>query len=444
MRKGEANTNSGRATQGRWSPRRPLLIGAVTLTLLVGGFGSWAVTTPIAGAVIATGQLEVERDRVVVQHPDGGVVEEIFVIEGSRVSAGDVLLRINGGEFISELAVVENQFFETLARRGRLEAERANLDVPAFPALLLEAASNLPDAMAKLEAQKALFRARTETLAQLEAQLDRRAEQAQLQVVGIDAQLLAIQEQLSHLSEELVAQESLLERGLALSPRVLSLRRERARLQGTLGELQADRASTAARIAEIGIERLRLTLDRREAAEEQLVDLAVREQELAERRSVLRDRLIKLELRAPVSGGVLDLQVTTAGAVIRAAEPVMHLIPEGRPLVVVARVEPTDIDEVFAGQEARIMLAGMGGRMMSDLIGAVSRVSADVLNDPATGASFYRVEIMLTPEELAKLEGRPLVPGMPAEVFLTTRMRTPLAWLVQPLSDYFSRALKEG
>lgn len=443
MRKGEAGTDGGTAG-GRWSPRRPLLIGAVTLVLLVGGFGGWAVTAPISGAVIATGQVEVERDRVVVQHPDGGAVEEIFVIEGSRVDAGDVLLRIDGGQMRSELAVVENQFFETLARRGRLEAERADLDAPSFPALLLEATSDRPEAAAKLDGQKALFRARRETLAQLEAQLERRAEQARLQIVGIDAQLRALQAQLSHLAEELAAQESLLERGLAQAPRILALRREQARLEGALGELEADRAGTEARITEIGIERLRLTLDRREAAEEQLVDLAVREQELAERRGVLRDRLTNLELRAPVAGGVLDLQVTAAGAVVRAAEPVLHLIPEGRPLVVVARVEPTDIDEVFAGQEARVMLAGMGGRMMSDLIGEVSRVSADVLTDAATGASFYRVEIMLAPEELAKLEGRPLVPGMPAEVFLTTRVRTPIAWLVQPLSDYFSRALREG
>jgi len=443
MRKDGAEKVSGNAGD-RWSPRRPLLIGAVTLVFLVGGFGGWAVTAPIAGAVIATGQVEVERDRVVVQHPDGGVVEEIFVIEGSRVDAGDVLLRIDGGQMRSELAVVENQFFETLARRGRLEAERADLDAPTFPELLLEATVDRPEAAAKLEGQKALFRTRRETLAQLEAQLERRAEQARLQIVGINAQLTALEAQLSHLAEELAAQESLLERGLAQAPRILALRREQARLEGALGELQADRAATEARITEIGIERLRLTLDRREAAEEQLVDLAVREQELAERRGVLRDRLTNLEVRAPVDGGVLDLQVTDAGAVIRPAEPVLHLIPEGRPLVVVARVEPTDIDEVFAGQEARVMLSGMGGRMMSDLIGAVSRVSADVLTDPATGASFFRVEITLAPEELTKLEGRPLVPGMPAEVFLTTRVRTPLAWLVQPLSDYFSRALREG
>lgn len=443
MRLGRVTAEDG-AAGSRWSSRRPLLIGAVTLALLVGGFGGWAVTAPISGAVIATGQLEVERDRVVVQHPDGGVVEEIFVIEGSRVAAGDVLMRINGGQVRSELTVVESQFFETLARRGRLEAERSNLDEPVFPLMLLEAATAQPDAAFKLDGQNALFRARLETLAQLEAQLERRADQARIQVVGIDVQLTALQAQLFHLAEELDAQESLLALGLAQAPRILALRREQARLEGSVGALQADRAATEARITELGIEKLRLTLDRREAAEEQLVDLAVREQELAERRSVLRDRLTNLELRAPVAGGILDLQVTAAGAVIRAAEPVLHLIPEGRPLVVVARVEPMNIDEIFPGQEARIMLAGVGGRMMSELIGAVSRVSADALSDPATGASYYRVEITLPPEELANLEGVILVPGMPAEVFLTTYVRTPLVWLAQPLFDYFSRALREG
>ena len=420
------------------------MIGAVTLTALVGGFGGWAITAPIAGAVIAVGQLEVERDRMVVQHPDGGVVEEINVIEGSRVAPGDVLMRMDGGQLRSELAVVESQFFETLARRGRLEAERTNLQAPEFPVLLQDAAVDNTDVAAKLDGQKALFRARLETMAQLEAQLERRAEQARLQIVGIDAQLAAFQAQIYHLAEELAAQESLLERGLAQAPRILALRREKARLEGSLGALQADRAATEERITEIGIERLRLTLDRREAAEEQLSDIAVRELELAERRGVLKERLTNLELRAPVAGGVLDLQVTAPGAVIRAAEPVLYLIPEGRPLVVVARVEPTDIDEVFTGQEAQIILAGLSARMMSDLQGVVSRVSADVLTDPMTGASFYRVEIVLPPEELAKLEGRALVPGMPAEIFLSTYTRTPLTWLAQPLLEYFSRAFREG
>lgn len=195
MRRGGAETGGG-TLEGRWSPRRPLLIGAVTLALLVGGFGGWAVTAPISGAVIATGQVEVERDRVVIQHPDGGVVEEIFVIEGSRVDAGDVLLRIDGGQIRSELAVVENQFFETLARRGRLEAERADLDAPVFPLTLLEAATAQPDAAFKLDGQNALFGARRESLVQLEAQLEQRADQARLQITGIDAQLTALQAQL--------------------------------------------------------------------------------------------------------------------------------------------------------------------------------------------------------------------------------------------------------
>lgn len=444
MMQAQGSETAGAAEAGRWSPRTPLLIGAVTLAVLVGGFGGWAVTAPIAGAVIAVGQLEVERDRMVVQHPDGGVIEEIYVIEGSRVAAGDVLMRMDGGQLRSELTVVESQFFETLARRGRLEAERTDLDAPDFPVLLQEAAADKPDVAAKLDGQKALFRARLETMAQLEAQLERRAEQARLQIVGIDAQLAAFRAQLYHLAEELAAQESLLERGLAQAPRILALRREQARLEGSLGALQADRAATEERITEFGIERLRLTLDRREAAEEQLSDIAVRELELAERRGVLRTRLTNLELRAPVAGGVLDLKVTAAGAVIRAAEPVLHLIPEGRPLVVVARVEPMDIDDVFPGQKAQIILAGLSGRMMSDLVGSVSRISPDVLSDPTSGASFYRVEIILPPEELTKLEGRALVPGMPAEVFLTTYTRTPLTWLAQPLMDYFSRAFKEG
>jgi len=432
-----------RPTAGKWSPRRPLAIGIVTLVLLIGGFGSWAVTMPLSGAVIAMGQLEVERERQVVQHPDGGVVAELFVTESSRVKAGDVLLRLEGGQLRSELAVVESQFFESLARRGRLEAERADLEAPVFLESLMKAAVKRLEVAAQVKGQLSLFGARRMTLAQLKAQLERRAEQSELQIIGIKAQIAATIAQIYHLEEELVVQESLLERGLALAARVLALRRERARLEGMRGELIATEAGTEARIIEIGIEALRLELDRREAAEDQLVDLAVREQELAERRVVLRERLDNLDLRAPATGAVFDMQVTAPRAVLRPAETALYIVPGNRALISVARVDPVSIDQVFLGQEARVLLPGLG-RTAPDLKGHVSLVSADALVDPVTQAPYFRVEVSIAPKEFDKIDGRPLVPGMPVEAYLTTTARTPITYLIQPFLDYFRRAMREG
>ena len=112
----------------RWSAKRPLILGLIALFVLVGGFGTWAVTAEISGAVIATGQIEVDRNRQIVQHPDGGVVEGIEVDEGDFVEVGDLLIKLDPSVLASELAVVEGELFEILARRGRLEAERDGLD----------------------------------------------------------------------------------------------------------------------------------------------------------------------------------------------------------------------------------------------------------------------------------------------------------------------------
>ncbi|MDP5344964.1 MAG: biotin/lipoyl-binding protein, partial [Paracoccaceae bacterium] len=109
------------------------MLGWVSLAILVGGFGLWSVLTELSGAVIAPGQVEVEQNRQVVQHPDGGVVAEVVIEEGQEVAAGDVLIRLDGELLRSELTIVEGQFFEILARRGRLEAEQDEATTITFP-----------------------------------------------------------------------------------------------------------------------------------------------------------------------------------------------------------------------------------------------------------------------------------------------------------------------
>jgi HlyD family secretion protein len=429
---------------GGWSARRPLLLGMLALVALVGGFGTWAVMTDIAGAVIASGQIEVEQNRQVVQHPDGGVVEEILVAEGDTVAAGAPLLRLDGTHLRSELAIVESQFFETLARRGRLQAERDGAEIPVFPPELIDVAGSNGEIAALMHGQQRLFEARRETLEQLGAQLDRRSAQIESQIEGIAAQSLAMEQQVGYIQEELTAQQSLLAQGLAQAARVLALQREEARLRGAMGELAADRARAEGTITEITLERLRLESQRREDAQAELRDLGVRELELAERRRALRERLARLEIRAPVSGVVYGLQVTTPRSVLRPADPVLFLVPQDRPLVIAARVNPNDIDQVEVGQQARLMFTSFSMRTTPELLGRVALVSADAFTDQATHISYYRAEIVLEPGEIDKLEGRHLIPGMPVEAYLSTEARSPMAFLVKPLTDYFQRAFREG
>ncbi len=179
----------------RWSTRRHVVIGLLALAVLLGGFGTWAAMARITGAVIASGRVEVDQNRQVIQHPDGGVVEEIAVTEGATVAAGDLLIRLDASDLASELAVVEGQLFEILARRARYEAERDGAEEITFDPLLTEAED--PRAAELMEGQARLFTARLESAASQKDQLGKRRDQILSQIEGIEAQEEALITQLA-------------------------------------------------------------------------------------------------------------------------------------------------------------------------------------------------------------------------------------------------------
>ncbi|MEO1680828.1 MAG: HlyD family type I secretion periplasmic adaptor subunit [Pseudomonadota bacterium] len=425
------------------SARKPLIIGGLAMLILVGGFGGWAVATSISGAVIASAQIEVDQNRQIVQHPDGGVVEDVVVEEGDSVEAGDVLISLDQVSLASEMSIVEGQMFELLARGGRVRAERDNAETVEFDDELL-AQAHREEVADLIKGQRNLFQARLESLEKEVEQLGRRSEQIQSQVVGIDAQREALARQLELIDLELEDQQQLLDRGLAQASRVLALEREKARLEGQIGELTANRAESEGRATEIEIEILKLDTSRREEAITRLRDLEFNRLELVERRRSLKERMDRLDIRAPVSGVVYGMTVNTPRAVIRPADPVLYIVPQDRPFVIAARVDPIHVDQVFVGQETVLRFSAFDMRTTPELFGRVTQVSADAFVDERTQISYYRAEIMLQEGELEKLEGLTVIPGMPVEAFIRTNDRTPMAYLTKPFTDYLTRAFKDG
>lgn len=432
-----------RPTPRRWSARGPVLLGGATVALLMATLLFWGLGTRIDGAIVAPGQVQVESNRQVVQHPDGGVVAAIAVTEGQTVAAGDLLLSLDGSLLQSELAIVEGQLFETRARRARLEAERDDAPAPVMPADLAAIAAERPDVAEQIEGQMRLFDARRDTLTRQTDQLSRRKDQTAAQIDGIDSQAQALSTQLDLIRAELADQQSLLDKGLAQSSRVLSLEREQANLMGRVGELAALRAGAEGRITEIDLEILRLAAARREEASALLRDIGSSELELTERRRALLERINRLDIRAPVAGIVLGLAVTTPRAVIRPADPILFLVPQDRPLLIAAQIAPIHIDEVHVGQTVRLTFPAFAARTTPELTGTLALVSADALTDPKTGQTYYRAEITLAPDQAAALGGLTLLPGMPVDAFIRTGARTPMAYLLKPFTDYFSRAFRE-
>lgn len=437
-------TSTDGATGNPMSARRQLTLGVIIMAILFGGFGGWAVFTQIAGAVIANGRIEVDQNRQVVQHIDGGVVADIRVRDGDIVAEGDMLIRLDGTTLRSERAIIEGQLFELMARRGRLEAERDNAESITFDPWLHDLAAERPAVADTMQGQENLFEARRDSLQREIEQLGKRRSQIQSQLVGIGSQVSATDAQLLLIQEERADQETLLASGLAQKSRLLALQREEASLSGRIGELIASQAEAEGRITEIDIQILSLRNQRREQAITELRDIRTREFELVEQRLALLDRIDRLDIRAPLSGVVYDLRVFAERSVIRPADPLLFLIPQDRPLIITTRIQPTNIDQVYPGQEVSLRFSALDSRTTPQLLGMVTQISADAFVDEQRGTSYYTAQLVLKEGEIARLpEGTVLLPGMPVEAFLRTNDRTPLAYLLKPLSDYFVKAFRE-
>jgi HlyD family secretion protein len=426
------------------SVRTSLFFGIGLIVMMLLGLFTWSSLVVIASAVISQGRVETQINQQVVQHPEGGVVANVFVKDSDLVSVGDLLLRLDGSYLSTELKIVESQYFELLARKGRLEAERGDLPKVQFASELLSV-GKLDSAIQQLiDGQENLFVARKLSLAKTMEQLHERQIQIDNQILGIDAQLKSLNTQIELIRKELSSQKFLFDDGLTISSKLLSLQREEASLSGKIGELQSSRALAQARQTEINVETLRMQTQYRVDAETELRDTGFRILEFAERRRALQLKIQQLDIRAPSEGIIHAMNVKAAGSVVRAAEPILFLIPKDQPLIVSSRVSPADIDQVKIGAEVEIRFTALGARETPQLLGKVTQISPDTLTDKASGAVYYKATIELSDVELAKLGDGKLVQGMPAEVFIRTGATTPLAYLTKPLSQYFSKAWREN
>ncbi|QFS84322.1 Type I secretion system membrane fusion protein PrsE [Roseivivax sp. THAF40] len=425
-----------------FSLRSTLFAGLGAIALLGAGLGGWAALTEIEGAVVASAVVEVAAEESVVQHPEGGVVSDVMVREGESVAAGATLLRFDPTRIDAEIAEADSQYFEFLARRARLEAERDGRAVPVFPPELEARAAEDPDVAELMEGQVRFLDARADALARAED--ERRLIRARLadDLRALETERRGILIETEIVAEELADQQSLLDQGLVQMSRVRNLRRTEAQLATQLETLEARTSATRIRIEEIAAEAARMAQERRADVIGELREVRARTRLLAAERAALAEDRRRLEIVAPVAGVIHDLRVTAARAVIAPRDPIMTLVPQDETFRVMARIAPADIDRVWRGQPVTLQLTALDQRRTPRVDGEVRWVSADALVDPQQGTAYYRAEIAFAAEQLP--EGASLVPGMPVEAFLRTGARTPMSYLLKPLTDYMTRAFREA
>lgn len=422
--------------------RQYLIGGFVTVAVLVCGVGGWAATTEFNGAVVTQGLLVVDSDVKKVQHPNGGVVGELLVREGSRVNAGDVLLRLDETQTRASLAIITKSLDELAARQARNEAERDGQSEISFPQNLLTRTDDEQVARV-VDGERKLFENRRRSREGQKAQLRERITQLKEEIRGLTAQEEAKVSQIEWIKEELKGVRDLWDKNLVPFTRVTSLERDQARLIGERGQVIAAIAQSKGKISEIELQILQVEQDMRTEVGKDLADIRGKTAEMSERRIAAQDQLKRIEIRAPQSGFVHQLTVHTVGGVVIAGEPIMRIVPENDALSVEARVPPQEIDQIRLGQSVVLKFSAFNVHTTPELNGAVSRISADVAHDDKTGAAYYVIRVSVSIAEISRLEGLRLVPGMPVEAFVQTPARTVLSYLIKPLEDQISRGFRE-
>ena len=425
-----------------WSTRRPLLLGLGSFVLLVGVIGFWSVRADIAGAVIGLGVIEVSSTQTAVQHPVGGVVKEILAREGDRVAAGDVVVRLDDFQLLSDLKVVEGDLFETLAAIARLEAEVEGRTTLTLHPALAEAAS-IPEYGRLIDRQQRDLDAFHASIAAEDGLLDEQVSQIQAQIVGIEAQLAASTDERALISAELLTARDLNARGLNRDAELVALEKAEVATRGEIGKLTAQIAELRGKIAEVELKRLQILPDAETSAAQELAKLRPERTRFLERRASILDGLTKLDIRAPVSGQIYQSAVQGLRSVIVAASPLMMIVPDDDPVLANVRVAATDIDQAYVGQSASLKFKAFNGRQIPIILGRVAQISADATLDTTTRKTYYQVKVGLLPEEMAKLGDKDLIPGMPVEAFLSTETRTPLSYVLRPFMFYFDRAFRD-
>jgi len=425
------------------SVARYVIAGIATILALIVGIGGWAATTDLAGAVIASGTVVVSGNVKKVQHPTGGVVSRIFVKNGDHVKAGDLLVRLDDTVTRANLEVIRKQIDEQLGRLSRLKAERDDAPRVIFPDQLKSRAFD-PSVADIVAGEQTLFEARTRSRNEQKKQLGERIRGLQEEIAGNTAQAAAKSQEIELIGKELASLLTLEERQLVTTSKMMALRREAARLEGEKAQLQAAAGRSRGQIAEIEVQKLNIDSQAKSEVVKDLREVEARLGELSERRIAAEDQLKRIDVLSPVDGLVHQMSIFTVGGVVTTSEPLMLIVPEGDDLVIEAKISPRDIDQARTHRMASVRFPAFNMRTTPNIDGDVVQIAADLSHETQQpNISYYLARIKISDEQLKRLGSLRLVPGMPAEVQITTDARTALSYLLKPVTDQFAKAFKE-
>jgi HlyD family type I secretion membrane fusion protein len=420
-----------------------ILAGLLVVAVMFGGVGTWAALASLTGAVIAPGIVSVDSNRKTIQHLQGGSVAEILVRDGDFVEAGALLVRLDDTQARAKLTMFDSRLDILRARQDRLLAEQQGAADIEFTSAANQGPMQNSNFEEIVKSQKSIFDARRLALQGQTDIQNQRISQLREQIRGLHALRDSKGRQVAIIQDELKGLRELFAQGFAPRTRILALERTAEQLEGERSQHLTEVARAQEGISEAELQIIQLRKGFIETVVKEVQDVQTEIFSLAQEQIAARDVLDHIEIRAPLAGVVVGLDVHTVGGVVAAGQTILNIVPEGDKLVVESRMRPEDIDKVAPGQAAFLRFSAFNLRTTPELTGSVVTVSADRLVDTRTGESYYSARIEIPDRELEKIGTLRLIPGMPVEVFIQTSERTALSYLMKPLRDGLVRTFRE-
>jgi HlyD family type I secretion membrane fusion protein len=423
--------------------RKPIIIGMWSTILLFGCFLIWSFTAKIYSTAIAGGKIVVDSNKKIIQHFEGGIIEEIYIKSGDIVNVGDKIIRLSETSAKANKELLNKQIFALRAMKMRLTRERDNETSLDFSELAQEYNDD-KEFLKILDGELELFTIRKKSLDEKIKILEQKKEQLKDEITGLKSQEIAVINRLEMLSEESASLDKLYKEGIISKSRYLELMKQRAELEGNKGQYAANISKVNQEISETNLAITNVKTEKLNEILKELQEVQTKIADLEERTSASDDVLHRTLITAPVSGIINNLKYHTKGGVIKGGDAIVEIIPQDEDLIVEVKINPQDIDVVTIGQVSKVRLSAYKTKEVPMLKGEVINVSADSFEDMQTGEAYFLARIKIYDEEISKLRNHVrLYPGMPVESYIVTGSRTFIEYLFDPITISMRRAFRE-
>ena len=416
------------------------------MAVVIGGLlpvAAWMSFAPLSSAVVAQAHVKVDLNRRPVQHAEGGIVREVLVRDGQRVRQGEPLLVLGDVSVAADKNRLDHRVKTERASLARHDAEQTMAAAIVFPEDVVETARSDPRLAEQMAKERALFDARRDALVGQVRLLRSQREKVAEEIVALRAQILQASESMKFQKNDLESNRKLLKDGFISATRIFQLEGTVADYGVKIEERRSELARAQQRTVDVDLRIRSLESEYRQQASDQLKVTAARLSEIEQEQRKSADASARQVIMAPASGEIIDLKYSTPGSVIPPRETIADIVPDDTRLVTEARIRTEDISRIQQGQLADIRFTSFKYRTTQLVRGKVIYISGDRLIDRANNVPYYSVLVEADPASLATAGDLKLLAGMPAEVYIKGEERTPLQYLVEPVTQVLRHAARE-